>query len=304
MPICRSCGKKANSMNFCSDCGTSAYVVSDSQYQTFLRKSASQTKNNTFRKIKKNINYRKSSSKKNNTLVCDICFSKFSNELYLIHHKKTEHNDPSAEEGTPFMKKFPRFKCKICSKRFPTESALTQHQKMKHNGASAKEEAVDNKFICEICSNKFRTADGLIQHKKAKHDEPSVDKKEKYEKPSVDEVVVNKKFICVRCFSRFESQYSLTQHQILLHYKSFDIGAVAKQCRNREDIHNKIQLSSECFICKHCGKQYSTKKRLVEHRNSFLCKYCEKEYPTKKHLLEHINEDYPFLLGYTDWNQA
>jgi hypothetical protein len=296
MSICRSCGKKANSMNFCSDCGTSIYVVSDIQYLKFLDKRGSVTKNNAYRNVKKKVKNSNSSLKSNMKFVCEICSSKFSHEVYLINHKKAEHNDPSAKEQLVDLKNLTlRLKCNICSKQFRTESGVIQHKKAKHSGSftEEEEEVVENKFICGLCSNKYRTEDGLIQHKKVKHDEPSV-----------DEVVINKKFICVRCFRRFESQSSLTQHQMLLHSKSFDIGAVAKQCRNKEDIYNKIQLSSEYFICKHCGKQYSTKKRLGEHRNSFLCKYCEKEYPTKILFLEHVNEDHPYLLGYTDWNQA
>jgi uncharacterized OB-fold protein len=98
MSICRSCGKKANSMNFCSDCGTSIYVVPDSQYQKSLGKSKQQKINNRAKTAKQpKISNRAKTAKQQKILgvMCGICSCKFRTEADFLLHKEAKHNESS-----------------------------------------------------------------------------------------------------------------------------------------------------------------------------------------------------------------
>ena len=271
-------------MNFCSECGTSVYLVPESQYRYFVAKREVHVIDYSNRKTNEYFNYRKSPSPIIKNVICDVCSKKFRSEIALAQHKKAKHHESSTKEeaiDTEIIND-------MHSTKVQSEMASAQHKKAKHHESSAKEEeeAIDTEIINDMHSTKVQSEMTLAQQKKVEQNKPSAKKK-----------VIDKKFICVRCFSKFDSQYCLTKHQMLVHYKFFYLGAVARQCRDMEDIYTEMQQSSECFVCKHCGKEFSTKKLLGQHRSSFRCMYCGKEYSTKKDFLEHVIEYHPLLLN-------
>lgn len=178
MSICKSCGKKANSLNFCPDCGTSIHIVSDRQYELFIKKRESRANSNTFQTVKKkkaNTKKLSKSSADNKKFVCDICSSKFSDRKYLTEHKKSEHNDSSVKavviDNTVDIKKIWsdfKFICEHCSFKFRTKVDLNEHKKAAHSNSSANVDD-DNKFVCEICSCRFRKELSLIKHEMRAH---------------------------------------------------------------------------------------------------------------------------------------
>lgn len=179
MSVCKSCGKRANSLNFCPECGTSIHIVSDKQYEIFIKERESRANYNTFRIAKKKKASTKKLSKSSTDtkkFVCEICSSKFSEKRYLIEHKKREHNDPSAKAivivNTVDIEKIWsdfKFVCEFCSFKFRTKADLKEHKKAAHKDSSANVEVDDKKFICEICSCRFQKELSLIKHEIRAH---------------------------------------------------------------------------------------------------------------------------------------
>jgi 5-methylcytosine-specific restriction endonuclease McrA len=137
MPVCKNCGKPANSMNFCPDCGTSVHVLSDKEYQEFLDKRQS--------------GQSKSQSKK---FICNQCSKRFRTHQGLISHQQT------LGVHTPYKTYF----CKSCSRKFSTEFSLIHHRIVAHNESFIGNNSSEMKFYCEKCFRKFRSEGALIQH--------------------------------------------------------------------------------------------------------------------------------------------
>ena len=114
---------------------------------------------------------------------------------------------------------------------------------------------------------------------------------------------------CSYCLSKHQDSYARIKHEKQVH-EGMERGFICKSCnknftnRNALDYHEKQhELTVMKEACDICGKRFSTKQTLKEHRellhneavtggSNFKCSFCEKTYQLKKSLDRHVRENH------------
>ncbi|CAG7837337.1 unnamed protein product [Allacma fusca] len=181
-----------------------------------------------------------------------------------------------------------RYQCKFCEKAFGTKNHLTAHTRIHTN---------ETPFKCDLCDQSFRLNWSLTRHKMKSHglsfnakDDARKKREGKHQQlksryalveVSPDLFVYKDKYQaqkisdhwyeCLQC-SKTTSSFGFMCKHLYFHY-----------CRDT----NK-------FRCEECGKAFSTKNGLEQHRQihsnekSFMCEVCGHAFNTKNGLQSHM----------------
>ncbi|XP_075989821.1 uncharacterized protein LOC142985496 [Anticarsia gemmatalis] len=228
--------------------------------------------------------------------VCKECSSEFGTLTEFINHYKSLHA---------------LVVCDYCDAKFRTKRVLTKHIQTFHTPA-----------YCKICDRSYRSQKAYRFHVRDSHPEvfnmdgqkelsycvecdkqyPSVYKYRKHLQQSVKHTPPKKVRVpcpdCGKIFSRtsfMNNHYRFEHLKVTKHYcdpcnKYYTTGFGLRTHRLR--VHQKMPLPKD-KICDICGRGFSTKKILVNHRRThtgerpFKCKYCPaafaQEYAMKTH---------------------
>lgn len=141
------CGQRANSMGYCSNCGTTVHSSEESISESYLKGKAESTVDTI----------------QHNTINPYEHFIKDEFPAPLIFEGK--HIDPKKRFWEPNNKnlKIRKYACPICKKRLKSTKALLDHGKQVHGKTSVV-------FSCKICKKPFATEQGLTAHTKHVHE--------------------------------------------------------------------------------------------------------------------------------------
>lgn len=130
----------------------------------------------------------------NNTLYCDICNYKFSDETILDLHKKLLHQSlPDTRTG-----KY-NYHCHLCSKQFKMRGSLMVHLRVAHYGFIQNDRKADDD------NSTLKASDNLEEKKSEKNKTLSMPIKTQD----------NKHWECEVCLKSFTTKYFLKKHKRL-----------------------------------------------------------------------------------------
>ena len=224
---------------------------------------------------------------------CNVCKEHFSSSADLQQHMIVHVTEC-------------RFMCNVCGKRYTKHSNLYRHM------------WTHNPFTCEICQKQFTRPDRLEHHVlQHTYDKPTsaADVRSETEQSSRAEIrvaersfpcVLQRHFSCKICSKRVTTKRSLARHLWNEHKRpiSRNVGpeterssSVETSVETERAFPSKIQHR---FLCKICGKRYTTKPNLERHPcrpkndqndtgRSFKCEICHKEFTRPDLLNEHVD---------------
>lgn len=201
------------------------------------------------------------------------------------------------------------YQCPHCPKKFLSKRSLNLHEKV-HLGTS--------QHFCSTCNKQFHRKIHLQYHKWSVHTEnlpfkcdvcsarfrvPYDLKKHKLIHPSSR--------ICNTCKKEFDSASLLTEHLkessscigykcgicecIFMDQKAYDKHIVRHNEQHMVEIteNNSEQVETPKYLCKHCKKEFGSKKSCREHLSVHLgtsrhfCDLCNQYFAKRNHLVSH-----------------
>lgn len=158
----------------------------------------------------------------------------------------------------PFLQlhlvKNPECVCPICDKYFPQKYILMQHVRLSHLFRN-RNKNLTRKPKCGACHKRFDTKKILLEHLQSVHKQETV--------------------ACGQCDSSFPNKILLNAHIAKSH--DFQCRRCLLKCYSQDklDEHIKIHENNPAkFICRHCGKGFSTVTHLVRHLRVRIIKNC------------------------------
>ena len=219
----------------------------------------------------------------NQTPFCSFCLKTFKNSKDRNNHVKIIHEKIKEEKlccrvcEKSFMSKIalkyhvdvshssssPEVKCKVCGAMIGHEVSLKRHMKLHKKNP--------NIYQCKKCPKEFNRKDNLTVHLKVVHKLVDVDTDMVELFRQEDESFACK--VCGYVFSGNEADKNLVEHFV-------------RKCKPEER-----------FPCSECGKDFSSKFNLEQHkrnihyevpRNIFSCKYCDFISKHKTSMTRHV----------------
>ncbi|XP_064211337.1 zinc finger protein 62 isoform X2 [Tribolium castaneum] len=180
--------------------------------------------------------------------TCKRCFKVFSNRCNLKNHMKSHGISTSPSTKSP-KKGAKKVWCDICHCAFENTASLERHKSEDHAddgmpALSDDQSEVDLKtpfvFTCDVCVQTFTTKIALKKHK------------EKHAR-EVRPVMKNKPLVyCKYCKISFANPFQLTNHMNEEHME--DCKPPPKKEKTKQ------------FVCKICGKNFTTASALYAHQ--------------------------------------
>ncbi|XP_030752773.1 zinc finger protein 888-like [Sitophilus oryzae] len=191
-----------------------------------------------------------------NCHICSRCFGEFDSESAIEEH----------------IKEHPIFVCHVCEKLFKSVVSLGYH--------SEEHDSLHN-MTCPCCA--FQTTSRFTLASHIKDDHSDILKKDEILKVSLK---------CVVCSKLFYQQSKLLKHQIIKHRPVIkaepSMGGILKVPKA------KTSTSPRVFLCETCGKNFTSKYRLVRHINAmhqgikpYNCRYCGRAFTGKDTMKKH-----------------
>ncbi|XP_038221179.1 zinc finger protein 668-like isoform X12 [Zerene cesonia] len=204
-------------------------------------------------------------------LRCRICSETFEDIESIASHLKAAHNmgiDLNAKFGVmPYRLLKDTFICAVCYKSVPSLLHLNRHT-ITHFLT----------YVCHVCGKSYVATTGLLRHVRSKHQQyevsckrcgrvfPTMEAKDKHCR--TDKACM--RYSCAKCPERFQNWKARLQHMQSQHGNakranrcadcnmSFPSGAAYYE-------HFRLQHSSDCLMCKHCGLKFVNRSRLERH---------------------------------------
>nr|XP_053635875.1 zinc finger and BTB domain-containing protein 41-like isoform X1 [Cherax quadricarinatus] len=189
--------------------------------------------------------------------VCEYCNKEFSEQVYLICHRRKEH--PESEECRKA-----KFSCSECGMKFMVRGNLSKHLRMHDR------EKVAKPCACDVCGKVLSNKYSLASHQKTHSRDTS--------------------YKCKVCDKAFVSKYTLVDHVRRIHE---EVGCgrdkVCKECgrtffTNSElKYHIKTHTGERPYRCDICGETYlsssSLRYHMQKHSNvMFVCQDCQAKF--------------------------
>ena len=204
---------------------------------------------------------------------CKLCPRKFMRQGDLKRHNAIHLGDTPYQCGICdkrfVLKRYLRihmaihkdvkpFECKECSKRFAQKGALVVHVQRLH-------EERERAFRCEQCGRGYKSKINLNQHR-LRHIHTEV-----------------KPHVCKTCPKTFKTKAEIIRHTRTHAHEGALLDHVKPLHEERE----------RAFKCEQCGRGYTSKKILNQHRKihtdvkPHVCETCPKTFKTKDELIRH-----------------
>ncbi|KAK3913234.1 Zinc finger protein 184 [Frankliniella fusca] len=193
--------------------------------------------------------------------MCNQCGKGFKMRNSLMQHLRT-HQDPSA---------LPSYPCNLCEKKFRVKSRLRDHLRL-HSG--------EKPFVCETCGKCFHKVTALHTHE-ISHSE-------------------RRAFKCDICGKAFKWSKNLRQHKLI--HVGVTRGKAQPQpsASSSQSSALKSKPRQKLCSCGLCGKEFSSKGSLRQHKKSIhdekvnksvkatICSICSKELSNTAGLSRHM----------------
>ena len=189
---------------------------------------------------------------------CRFCKKKFINQIEMVTHVNTCHNDRN-------------FSCQFCYQEFSgTFETCLQHEELVHE------------IQCGNCELRFAC--------RARHDKHSLDIHglsvgldlqcgqcgERFENSSMfrEHFKLPHSLGCNKCELKFPSQTTLNSHLVKVH---------------------QLSPKSKKEICRFCGKKFELLDQFMDHENTahkYNCEYCDMTFIKSSRLRDHVKEQH------------
>ncbi|CAL8137151.1 unnamed protein product [Orchesella dallaii] len=225
---------------------------------------------------------------KKNIYKCSKCPRRFSLTCSVHTHWKSHHQESmKVQYSRRFFADFAvpevPWWCSVCNERFDNEERRDLHLQTMH------QKEVSKTHICQHCSKGLSCPEELKLHQGISH------------------VSANRTYNCFVCQERF-----LTATLRRLHMKgSHDVSnrsgperlvcdVCGIECRTKGNLKMHLQIHQEVrdFVCAECGKSFTTRQFLRNHKfrdhvpaddkiNPLTCRICKKTFHNKSYLNKH-----------------
>ncbi|XP_053623428.1 zinc finger protein 668-like isoform X18 [Plodia interpunctella] len=204
-------------------------------------------------------------------LKCRLCPEQFASLEAAAAHLTVTHNQNLTKNGKlgvmPYYLQKDVYTCAICEKSFPSLFHLNRHT-ITHFLS----------YVCHVCGSSYVASTGLLRHVRSKHQDyevpckkcgkkfPTMEAKEKHRRTEKQCMP----YCCFKCNERFLDWKTRKRHMETAHGQSRKLYR-CRECDltfNNEGTyydHFKLQHSTDCATCKHCGMKFLSLYRLKRH---------------------------------------